>query len=55
MDGKVTLLLFLIGSIVVLSHLDDDMLGRMRHQLAGGRWRAMIPLRKFWAISRLQG
>jgi len=43
MDPKVTLLFFLIGSIIGLSHLNDDILNRMRRQLTDWRRR---PLRR---------
>jgi hypothetical protein len=38
MDPKLTILFFLVGTIVGLSHLNDDVLGRMRRQIAGRRW-----------------
>ena len=46
MDPKLTMLFLLIGSIIGLSHLSDDTLGRMRRQLAGGRWRQIVPGRR---------
>lgn len=46
MDSKLALLFLLIGSVVILSHLNDDRLRRMRRQLIGRRWRAMAPWRR---------
>lgn len=39
MDSKLALLFLLIGTVIVLSHLDDGRLGRMRRQLIARRWR----------------
>jgi hypothetical protein len=46
MDPKLTILVMLIGAIIALSHLNEENLGRMRRQLAGRRWREMMPLRR---------
>jgi hypothetical protein len=46
MDPKIALLFALIGTVIVLSHLSDENLGRMRRQLAGGRWREIMPRRR---------
>jgi hypothetical protein len=43
MDPKLAMLFLLIGSIIGLSHLSDDTLGRMRRQIAGRRWRQIMP------------
>ena len=42
MDPKLTLLFLLIGTVVGLSHLSDDGLGRMRRQLIDRRWREFV-------------
>jgi hypothetical protein len=39
MDPKLTILFLLIGSVVVLSHLSEENLGRMRQQFAARNWR----------------
>ena len=46
MDPKLTLLFLLIGSIIGLSHLNDDKLARMRLQLVIRRWREFVPGRR---------
>ncbi len=46
MDAKITLLFFLVGTIIGLSHLDEDVLGRMRRRLDVGRWRELVPGRR---------
>jgi hypothetical protein len=46
MDPKLTILFMLIGAIIVLSHLTEENLGRMRRQLVDRRWRKMMPLRR---------
>ena len=43
MDPKLTILFLLIGSVIGLSHLNDDNLGRMRRQLVSRRWREFVP------------
>ncbi len=46
MDPKIGLLFLLIGTVIVLSHLSDEKLGRVRRQLAGRRWREIMPRRR---------
>ena len=46
MDPKLTMLFVLIGTIIGLSHLSDDTLGRMRRQIADRRWREFVPGRR---------
>jgi hypothetical protein len=46
MDPKLTMLFVLIGTIIGLSHLSDDTLGRMRRQISGRRWRELVPGRR---------
>ena len=46
MDPKLTLLFLLIGTVVGLSHLSDDSLGRMRRQLIDRRWREFVRRRR---------
>ncbi len=46
MDPKLTLLFLLIGSIIGLSHLNDDKLARVRLQLVIRRWREFVPGRR---------
>jgi hypothetical protein len=46
MDPKLTILVMLIGSIIALSHLSDENLGRMRRQIVNRRWREFMPLRR---------
>ena len=46
MDSKLALLFLLIGTVVVLSHLNDGWLGRLRRQGVGRRWRAIGLRRK---------
>jgi hypothetical protein len=45
MEPKIALLFLLIASVVGLSHLNDDVLGRMRRQLGERRWREILPRR----------
>jgi hypothetical protein len=42
MDPKLTMLFVLIGVVVVLSHLTDDNLTRVRRQLIDRRWRNFV-------------
>jgi hypothetical protein len=44
MDPKLTILFLLIGAVIVLSHLSDENLGRMRRQIVRWRWREFVPL-----------
>ncbi len=46
MDPKLTILFLLIGTVIVLSHLSDENLGRMRRQFANRRWREFVPLKR---------
>jgi len=46
MDPKIALLFLLIGSVIALSRLSDDSLGRVRRQLAERRWREFVPRRR---------
>jgi hypothetical protein len=43
MDPKLTILFLLISSVIGLSHLNDENLGRMRRQLVVRRWREFVP------------
>jgi hypothetical protein len=43
MDPKLAILFLLISSVIGLSHLNDDNLGRMRRQLVSRRWREFVP------------
>ncbi len=43
MDPKLTILFLLIGSIIGLSHLNDDNLARMRRQVIVRRLREFVP------------
>jgi hypothetical protein len=45
MDPKITLLFLLIASVIGLSHLNDEKLGRARRHLSELRWREIIPRR----------
>ena len=42
MDPKLTMLFVLIGAVVVLSHLTDDNLTRVRRQLVDRHWRNFV-------------
>jgi hypothetical protein len=42
MDPKLTLLFVLIGAVVVLSHLTEENLSRVRRQLFDRRWRQFV-------------
>jgi len=42
MDPKLTMLFLLIGAVVVLSHLNEENLTRMRRQLVDRRWRNFV-------------
>ena len=39
MDPKLTMLFLLIGTIIGLSHYDDENAAERKHQLDGGSWR----------------
>jgi hypothetical protein len=42
MDPKLTLLFLLIGVVILLSHLSDENLERVRRQFVGRRWREVV-------------
>jgi hypothetical protein len=42
MDPKLAVLFLLVGSVIVLSHLNEDNLGRMRRQFAARNWRQLV-------------
>lgn len=46
MDPKLTILIMLIGTVIVLSYLTEENLGRVRRQFAYRRWRKFVPLRR---------
>jgi hypothetical protein len=46
MDPKIALLFMLIGSVIGLSHLSEENLGRVRRQLSARRWREFMPKRR---------
>jgi hypothetical protein len=46
MDPKLAILFMLIGAVIVLSHLSDENLGRMRRQFVNRSWREFVPLRR---------
>ena len=46
MDPKLTILFMLIGVVIVLSHLTEENIGRMRRQLAQRQWRGIVPSRR---------
>src|SRR5262245_29342567 len=46
MEPKIAVLFILIASVVGLSHLSEEVLGRMRRQLGEGRWREILPRRR---------
>lgn len=46
MDPKLTILFMLIGAVIVLSHLTEENLGRMRRQFVDRRWREFVPSRR---------
>jgi hypothetical protein len=46
MDPKIALLFLLIGSVIGLSRLGIDRLGRERHQLSQRRWREFVLWRR---------
>ncbi len=46
MDPKLTILFLLISTVIVLSHLSDENLGRMRRQFVNRRWREFVPLKR---------
>ena len=46
MEPKIALLFLLIASVIGLSHLNDEVVGRMRRQLGEDRWREILPRRR---------
>jgi hypothetical protein len=44
MDPKLMLLFMLIGAVVVLSHLTEETLTRLRRRLIDRRWRPFVRL-----------
>lgn len=46
MDPKLTILFALIACVIVLSHLTEENLGRMRRQLVSRSWREFVPSRR---------
>ena len=44
MDPKLTILFMLIAAVVVLSHLTDENITRMRRQFVERRWRNFVRL-----------
>jgi hypothetical protein len=42
MDPKLTILFLLVGGVIVLSHLNEDNLGRMRRRFAARNWRQLV-------------
>ncbi|HEY7231251.1 MAG TPA: hypothetical protein VH558_12840 [Pseudolabrys sp.] len=46
MEPKIALLFLLIASVIGLSRLDDEFVGRMRRQLSELRWREILLWRR---------
>jgi len=46
MEPKIALLFLLIASVIGLSHMGDESVGRMRRQLSEKRWRGFLPRRR---------
>jgi len=46
MDPKITLLFVLIATVIGLSYLTEENLGRLRRQFGQRRWRGFVPLRR---------
>jgi hypothetical protein len=46
MEPNIALFVLLIASVIWLSHLNDEVVGRMRRQLGEGRWREILPRRR---------
>ena len=46
MDPKLYLLFLLFGSIVAMSHLNDETLAKLKEQFARRRWREFVPTRR---------
>jgi hypothetical protein len=43
MDPKLTMLFLLIGTIIGLSHLSRETLGKMKSEFESRRWRDIVP------------
>jgi hypothetical protein len=46
MEPKIALFFLLIASVIGLSHLSEDTVGRLRRQIGEGRWREILPRRR---------
>ena len=46
MDPKLTILFLLVGSVIGLSHLNEEKLGQLRRQLVIRKWREFVPSRR---------
>jgi hypothetical protein len=46
MEPKIALFFLLIASVVGLSHLNEEVVRRMRRQFGDGRWREILPGRR---------
>lgn len=46
MDPKLTILFLLIGTIIGLSHLNEETVGRLKQMLGLRRWRQLVPVRR---------
>lgn len=46
MDPKITLLFVLIATVIGLSYLTEENLGRLRRYLVQRGWRGFVPLRR---------
>ncbi len=46
MDPKLTILFMLIGAVIVLSHVTEENLDRMRRHFLKIRWREFMPSRR---------
>jgi hypothetical protein len=46
MEPKIAVFFVLIASVIGLSHLNEEVVGRMRRQFNKGRWREILPRRR---------
>lgn len=46
MEPKIALFFLLIASVIALSHLNEEVVDRMRRQFGDGRWREILPRRR---------
>ena len=46
MDAKLYLLMLLFGSIIGLSHLNDEVLAKLKQQFARVPWREIVSIRR---------